>query len=553
MKLALLFSFFITVFWGIPALATVKYLKNAKPLPKQVVRLGNGGEPKELDPSKSTGVPESHILDNMYEGLTGLDPVTLSAVPGVAEKWGTSKDGLTYTFNLRKNAKWSDGTPLTAEDFVWSWARALSPKLASEYAYQLYYIKNGKKFNAGEIKDPKKLGVKAVGKHKLVVTLEQPTPFFTRLTAFHTLYPVPRHVIKKHPGQKWTKPGVSVSNGPYVLKEWRLNSHIKLVPNPHYWNKKLVKVKEAWFYPIENEDTEERTFFAGKLHKTDEVPVLKIPTFKRQIKKAPNKYHPYRSDPYLGVYYYRFNVTKKPLNDPRVRRAIALSIDRTLIAERVTRGGEQPATTFTPPNTGGYTYAPTLPTRLNNEGLKEARKLLAEAGYPGGKGFPKIDILFNTSEKHKKVALAIQQMIKKNLGINIGLYNQEWKVYLDSQRKLNYSISRAGWIGDYPDPNTFLDMWVTNGGNNQTGWSNTKYDEYIRLAAKTDDQKKRLGYFKQAEKILLEELPVLPIYYYTKTSLISQDLKMQTNDGKLIEYVSNVQDRLFLKNLVLAR
>jgi len=538
---------------SLSAATSLNYLKDAKLASKQIVRLGNGAEPKELDPSKSTGVPESHILDNLFEGLTSLDPVTLTELPGVAHKWGKSKDGLTYTFHLRKDAKWSDGKPLVAQDFVWSWARALSPALASEYAYQLHYIKNGKAFNEGKIRDPKKLGVKAVGKHKLIVTLEQPTPFFTRLTAFHTLYPVPRHMIEKYPGQKWTKAGVLVGNGPFVLNEWRLNSHIKLLPNPNYWDKKLIKIKEAWFYPIENQDTEERTFFAGKLHKTNEVPVMKIPTFKRQIKKSPNKYHPYQSVPYLGVYYYRFNVTKKPLNDKRVRRALNLAIDRTLIAERVTRGGEQPADAFTPPGTGGYTYDPTLPIHADAKALKEARSLLAAAGYPGGKGFPKIDILFNTSEKHKKVALAIQQMLNKNLGIEIGLYNQEWKVYLDNQRKLNYAISRAGWIGDYPDPNTFLDMWVTGGGNNQTGWSNLKYDKLISDASKTTDEAKRLSYFRQAEKILLDELPVLPIYYYTKTGLISKDLKMQTNKGELIEYTSNIQDRLFLKNLVITK
>lgn len=535
-----------------PALSAFELAK------KQIVRIGNGAEPRELDPSKSTGVPESHIIDNLFEGLTSLDPKDLSPVPGVAETWVESDDKLTYTFKLRKNAKWSDGKPLTAHDFVFAWQRALSPEFASEYAYQLYYIKNGEAYNKGDMKDPKKLGVKAKDDRTLIVTLEKPTPFFLRLTAFHTLYPVPKHVVSKFEGQEWTKVKNIVSNGPFVLAEWKLNQHIKLVPNPNYWNKDLIKLQAAYIYPIENQDTEERTFFAGKLHKTNEAPVLKIPVYERQKEKNPDKYHPYRADPYLGIYYYRLNVTKAPLNDVRVRKALVLAIDRKLITERVTRGGEQPATTFTPPNTGGYTADPMLPVTLDvkdkkDSPLAQAKKLLADAGYPDGKGFPKIEILFNTSEKHRKVALAVQQMLKKNLNIEVGLYNQEWKVYLNNQKKLNYSISRAGWIGDYPDPNTFLDMWVTGGGNNQTGWSNKEYDKLIEQASKESDQAKRYEIFQKAEKILLTELPVLPIYYYTQPTLVSEKLKMQTNDGKLIDYVSNIQDRLFLKNLVLAK
>lgn len=518
---------------------------------KQVALIGNGAEPKELDPSKSTGVPESHVIDNLFEGLTGLDPLNLAPVPGVAESWTISEDGLTYKFKIRKDAVWSDGKKLTAEDFVWSWRRALSPELASEYAYQLYYIKNGEAFNTGKLKDPKLLGVKAVTPDTLEVTLEKPTPFFLRLTAFHTLFPVPRHVIEKHKDQNWTKPENIVSNGPFVLAEWKLNQHIKLIPNSKYWDYKLIKLKEAWIYPIENQDTEERTFFAGKLHMTNEAPVLKIPLYKKQIQSKSNEYHPYREDPQLGAYYYLFNTKKKPTNDPRVRRALTLALDRTLIVERVTRGGEQPATNYTPPNTGGYSGPELLPVKVTPEVLKEAKRLLAEAGYPDGKGFPKIEILFNTSEKHRKVALAVQQMLNKNLGIEVGLYNQEWKVYLDSRRKLNYDVARAGWIGDYPDPNTFLDMFVTDGGNNQTGWSNKEYDELIAKAARTPDEKQRFSYFKQAEEILLKELPILPIYFYTKPRLVSGKLKMQTNAGKLVDFTANVQDRLFLKNLVL--
>lgn len=519
----------------------------------QVVWIGNGAEPRELDPAISTGVPESHIIDNLFEGLTGLDPITLEPIPGVAESWTKSEDGRTYVFKIRADAKWSDGKSLTAEDFVWSWQRALRPETASEYSYQLYYIKNAEAFNTSKIKDQNKIGVHARGKNELVVELENPTPFFLQLTAFHTLYPVPRHTIEKFPGQKWTRPENMVSNGPFKLSEWKINQHIKLVPNENYWNHKLTKISAAYLYPIERQDTEERTFLSGKLHRTNEVPVLKIPLYEKRQKSNPTAYKPYRADPYLGIYFYRFNVTKPPFNDPRVRRAFALTIDRSLIAQKITRAGEQPAGTFTPPGTGGFTAPPLLNLRVTKKDVAEAQELLAKAGYKGGKGFPKVDILFNTSDKHKKIAVAIQQMWKKNLGVDVGLYNKEWKVYLNAEKKLDYQIARAAWIGDYPDPNTFLDMFVTDGGNNKTGWSNKTYDGLIQEASKILDQKLRYETLLKAEKILMDELPIVPIYVYTKPQLVAEQLKMIDNTGKLIEYTSNIQDRLFLKNMVLVK
>lgn len=514
----------------------------------QILRIGNGTEPKELDPAITTGVPESHIIDNLFEGLTTIDPFSQEVKPGVAESWTTSEDGLTYTFTLRKNAKWSDGKNLTAHDFVWAWERALNPNTASEYAYQLYYIKNGESYNQNKIKDFTQLGVKAVNDDTLVVTLENPTPFFLRLTAFHTLYPTPKHVITKFKDE-WTKEGNMVSNGAFKLAEWKLNKHVKLVPNEHYWDKARVTLKEAYIYPIENADTEEKTFLSGDLDLTSTVPTMKIPAYNQEKTKNPDHYHPYQVNPYLGTYYYRFNTAKKPTDDARVRKALTLTVDRTLIVERITKGGQMPLSTFTPPNVGGYTYdGPSqLPTTVTEKEINEAKKLLAEAGYPDGKGMPTIEILYNTSEAHKKIAIAIQQMWKKYLGIDAKLYNQEWKVYLDTTRSGNYTVARAGWIADYPDPNTFLDMWVTNGGNNQTGWSNKEYDKLIDLAASTNDQSKRFEYFKQAEKILLDELPVLPVYGYTKTNLISQKVKMVKNDGTITNWTSNPSDRLQLK------
>ena len=519
---------------------------------EQVIRIGNGTEPRELDPATSTGVPESHIEDNLFEGLCSYDPFTLKPIPGAAESWQISSDGTVYTFKLRKNLKWSDGKKLDAHDFVYSWQRALDPKTASEYAYQLYYIKNGEAFNKGKLKDAKQVGVVAKDAHTLVVTLKQPTPYFLNLTSFHTLYPVPRHAIKKH-GKEWTKEGKMISNGPYKLAEWRINKHIKLVPNEHYWDKGRVKIKTAFFMPIENEGTEEKAFLSGKLHMTTTVPSIKIPHYKK-LKKRDPKNAVYQSTPMLGTYFYRFNVTKKPTNDKRVRKALALTINRRLIVDKITKGDQVPAWSFTPPKTAGYTYPRTFikeePTKKD---LAEAKRLLAEAGYPGGKGFPKIDLLYNTSEGHKKIAIAIQQMWKKHLGVEIGILNQEWKVFLNTVRALNYNISRAGWIGDYLDPNTFLDMYVTGGGNNDLGFSNKDYDNYIKMAAAESNHAKRLEYFRKAEDILMAEVAVIPIYYYTNNSLISPKVKMYSVDGKLQNWAGNLSDRILLKYYAIAK
>lgn len=521
---------------------------------EQVLKVGNGTEPRELDPGRATGSPEGKILDNLFEGLVNLDNNTLEVTPGVAESWSISKDGLTYTFNIRKNAKWSDGKKLTAHDFVYSWARALSPALASEYAYQLHYIKNGAEFTSGKVKDVKKLGVKAKDDHTLVVTLNNPTAFFLKLTAFRTLYPVPKHVIEKHKDAEWTKEGNMVSNGPFKLTEWKINKHVIAVKNPNYWDVKNVVLDRVEFFPIEKVETEENAFFSNQIHMTNEVPTVKIPLYKRRAAKNPSAYHPFRSPLFLGTYYYRFNTTKKPFNDPRVRRALAMTIDRTLITERVSRAGEQPAVSFTPPGTGGYTYkGAKLNATVTPEVVAKAKALLKEAGYADISKFPKADILYNTSENHKKIAVAIQQMWKKNLGIQVGLFNQEWKVYLNNQKSMNYEISRAGWIGDYADPNTFLDMWVTDGGNNQTGWSNKTYDSLIAEAAKETEDAKRYEIFEKAESILMEELPVLPIYTYTNKKLISERVIIKDGKGGWKPWEGNIQDRINFKNYALAK
>ena len=469
---------------------------------RPVLHLGNGAEPKDLDPAIVTGMLEFHILQALLEGLTGLDPATLQPIPAAAEGWEVSKDRRTYTFHLRKVARWSNGDPVTADDFVYSWTRLLAPATAAEYAYQAHYIKNGRAYNEGKLKDPAALGLSAPDSHTLVVELESPTPFFLSLLNHHALYPVHRRAVEAH-GTRWTRPENYVGNGPFKLKEWEMNSVIAVERSPTYWDAAVVKLDEIRFYPIEDEATEEKQFRAGKIHVTNTVPLERIPYWREQTDV-------YSAFPSFGTYYYELNVTRGPQKDKRVRRALAMSIDRTALVEKVLRGGQMPAYAFTPPATAGFT--PSAGLRYDTE---EARRLLAAAGYPGGKGFPKLDILYNTMEGHRKVAETLQQMWKRELGIEVGLYNQEWKVFLDTKRKLDYDIGRAGWWGDYPDPNTFLDMYVTNGGNNHTGWSNAEYDDLVRKASQAATQEERYRYFQRCEEILAEEAPIMPWYIYT--------------------------------------
>lgn len=505
---------------------------NAFSAVEQVFNRGNGGEPKDLDPHVTTGVPEFHIEENLFEALVAKHPKTLQPIPGVAESWTLSKDAKTYTFKLRKNAKWSNGDTVTAKDFVYSWTRLLEPKTASEYAAQGFYLKNGKAFNEGKIKDASQIGVKATDDFTLVVTLENPTPFFLGLLYHHSLYPVHKGTIEKF-GAKWTRPENFVGNGPFVLKKWDMNKVITLEKSPTYWDAANVKLSTVNFYPIDKQDTEENMFRSKGLHVTNEVPLAKIDVWKK------DKTGVFHIHPYLGTYFYWFNMTKKPLDNKLVRKALALAIDREKLVTYILKGGQLPGQLFTPPGTGGFQPKAALPKDLSR--LKEAKELLAKAGYPDGKGLPPLEILYNTSDAHKKIAEAIQQMWKENLGVEVTLFNQEWKVYLETLQTKNYTIGRQGWIADYNDPNTFLDLLVSDNPNNKAGFVNKDYDALIAAAGKETNAKKRLEIFQKAENLLIEELPVLPIYIYTRVYLRANNVVGWDNnieDIHPLKYVS---------------
>ena len=485
---------------------------------EQIFHIANGGEPSDLDPHTARGEPQHNIMIALFEGLVTGNPKTSEPEPGMAEHWDISPDGKVYTFHLR-DAKWSNGDPVTAQDFVKSYHRHLQPSLASDYAYMLFPVKNAEDYYNGKVKNFDEVGFKAIDDRTLEITLHSPTPYFLTLIIHNSWFPVHLPTIEKFGAiddrrNRWTMPENIVCNGPFRLKEWKVSSHIILERNPLYWDAKNVKLNQIYFYPTESADTEERMFRAGQVHTLKECPQAKVQVYQKEKPDLINNY------PLLTTYFYRLNVEKPPLNDKRVRKALAMAIDRQALVQTVTRAGQIPAYNLTPPDTAGYNAR----ARLTND-LAAARKLLADAGFPDGKNFPKLELLFNTLESHRSIAEAIQQMWKKNLNIEVTLRNEEWKVYLDSTSRRDFMIARAGWGGDYIDPNTFLDLFMTGGGNNNTGWSNAEYDRLIRLAGTLANKEERYEVFQKAEAILVDEVPIIPIYFYTRPRLIRPSVK----------------------------
>lgn len=484
-----------------------------------VLKVNLGTEVQDLDPHLVTGVPEHRACTAFFEGLTDLDSATLQPVPAVAESWTVSDDKTVYTFQLRDNARWSNGDPVTAQDFVYSWKRILSPALAAEYAYMLYCMKNAKAFNEGTITDFAEVGVKATKDHELVVTLENPTPYFLTLHTHQSWLPVHQATIEEFGsmtdrGTPWTRAGNHVSNGAYALAEWRPNEIIRAVPNEHYWNADAVQLDGIDFYPIDNLQTEERSFRAGDLHITEDIPLDKIPVYQKENPEV------LRLDPYLGVYYYRVNTTVPGFQDVRVRRALSLALDRERLTQDVMKAGEVPAFHYVPPGCGDYTS----PTPLSYD-PEEAKRLLAEAGYPNGEGLPPFELLYNTSENHKRIAETVQRMWKQSLGVDVQLLNQDWKVYLASQDSLDYDIARAAWIGDFVDPINFLECFLSYSGNNRTGYDSPEYDALIEAAYAEGDQEKRIALLREAEERILADQPIIPVYFYTRKFLMAPEVK----------------------------
>lgn len=636
-------------------------------------RFANGTEPKTLDPHLMTGQPEGRVASELFEGLTRRDAKTMRPAPGVAESWELSEDGLRYTFHLRANARWTDRSALTADDFVYSWKRVLSPTLGSEYAYimfpvrlaeaystyaaraanvrktilpalgafvkehpgaapasafKTFLVKNqvedavrgvasersiallhptnesvtraelaefsreldasASQLEAGSAEATRRFGVDAGvfarDARTLIVELRAPTPYFLEVTSFYPSYPVPRKLLENpRLRDTWFLPETIVSNGPFRLVRWSVNDRIRLEKNPQYWGKAQVSLNSIDVLPTENETTCLNLYLTGAI---DWLPGY----YPKDLIDILKQRADYYAEPGLAVYYYRLNTTKPPLDDPRVRKALNLAVDRRTIVEKVLGMGQLPATTFVPPGLAGYEPPPSS-IRLD---VPAAKKLLAEAGFANGKGFPTLGILYNTSDTHKKVADVIADQLRKNLNIDVNPYNQEWQAYLDSQRLFNYELSRAAWVGDYADPNTFLDMWVTNGPNNQTGYSNPLYDDLVHLASDVtpllrdperllarlerpdalraaverarngataadrarERETLRMILFREAEAILLgDELPIIPIYFYVNSGFIRPGvsgfhMKLRQPDGTTSV---NLQDLHPIRDISLRR
>lgn len=484
-----------------------------------VLLAGNSADPESLDPALMSGLSEYKILSALFEGLVGADTKTLAIVPAAAQSWKISPDGKTYVFYIDPRARWSDGKPVLARDFVFAWRRAVSPQIAAQYASLLHCVKNAKKITAGEA-PAESLGARADADRVLRVELERPCPYFLSMLYQSVFFPLREDVLKKinadkAPNAAWTKPANIVSNGAFKLEEWSINGKVRVVKNPHFRAADRVKLNAIEFLPITNINTEDRAFRAGQLHITDSVSPYRIAHIK---KYSPQTLHSHK---WLGVYYYVFNTARKPLDDPRVRLALSLAIDRRAIIDNFLKGGQYPAYSFVPEDCGGLRTKPPF----ESADVPRARALLAEAGYPGGKGFPEIQITYNVSEQHKPIAEAIQQMWLQNLGVKVGLYNMSWQAYLAARKTRDFDIARASWIGDFPEPETFLDMFASSNPLNHSSWKSPAYDALLARAQNASSNAGRLSLLSQAETLLLRGAPVMPIYFYARAYQILPSVK----------------------------
>ncbi len=489
--------------------------KSASSLPfdlnvSQTIRVNYLTEPPSLDWSKSTDTTSSFIQTNIMDGLVQFDfnAPSLKVKPALAQSW-EQENNTVWTFKLRHDVQWSDGQPLIAKHFVDGWERLLRPSTASEYAYYLFVIKDAKKYNSGQIDDFSKIGVEAVDDHTLKVTLSKPISYFPLMLTHHTTYPIRLDVIATHGEDTWADEGKMVTLGAYKLAKWQHDSLIHLEKNENYYGDK-AKTKNILVYMVAEHSTAVGLFDTGKLDFQSEVPKSEI----RAIRQRPE----YVNLANFGVYYFGFNTEHPLLGDLRVRKAIAMSINKAEIAE-VTGGGELPTTNIIPRGLIGYD---------ENIGIKfdpeAARKILADANIDLTD--KKLVFNFNTNENHKLIAENVQAQLKKNLDLNLELKNEEWKVYLQSLKMGNFDIFRMGWISDYPDPNDFMSLMLSYSDNNRTKWKNDEYDTKVTLAASESDKTKRIKLYTEAQKILLEdEVPIVPIYIYNTNILVSKRLR----------------------------
>jgi len=477
---------------------TLKYAQ------KGILLIGNSADPATLDCSLTTGLSEYKILCALFEGLVSADEKTLAIVPAVAESWEVSEDFLVYTFYLR-DAHWSNGAAVTANDFAFAWKRILNPALGAQYAQMLYPIKNAKAYNLGEIKDSSALGIEVISDKILIVTLEKQCDDFLSLLYHSAYFPLNEKLLenfdeKLSRSARWTKPENIVTNGAFTLKEWSINEKIVLEKNPKYWDAENVKLNGIIFFPISNLNTEDRAFFANQLHITENISPARLA--KEEVSPSGNL----RSENLYGTYYYLFNVNKKPFDNPLVRQAFSLAIERSEIINSSLKGNQVSAYSLVPDSN--------IVEKKEAENIELARELLAQAGYPNGKGFPNIQLMYNTSEQHKPIAESVQEMWRKNLGVEISLHNLSWPAYLEERRNGGFELIRASWIADYYSPESFLSIFLSNSALNAGKYYSLVFDEYVEN-----------GNFREAEKKLHEDSALIPIYFYKRIFLQSKYVK----------------------------
>ncbi|ANS85079.1 Periplasmic murein peptide-binding protein [Vibrio scophthalmi] len=479
---------------------------------QELVR-GNGTEVATIDPHKSQGVPESHVIADLLEGLVGQD-ANGNIIPGVADSWETT-DNKTFTFHLRKDAKWSNGDPVTAHDFVYSFQRSVDPMTASPYSWYMEYtkMKNAKDIIAGKA-DKSTLGVKALDDQTLVVELDSAVPYFVMMMGHTTTKPVHKATVEKF-GDQWTKPENFVGNGAFVVDKWVVNERLVLKRNEQYWDNDKTVLNQVTFLPIENQVTEMNRFLSGEIDFTNELP---LEHFKRLSKEHPESVSVVGN---LCTYYYLFNTKKAPFDDVRVRQAVSYTIDRNIVANAIMGQGQKPAYFLTPEITAGF--EPEMPAygqMSQQERNAEAKRLLEEAGY--GKDNPlKFTLLYNTSENHKKVAIALGSMWKKSLGLNVTLENQEWKTYLSTKDSGNFEIARAGWCGDYNEASSFLTLMKSGNTTGGIHYDSKAYDDLMERAITSTSEEERKALYSEAEKLMAKDMPIAPIYQYVKSRLLS--------------------------------
>lgn len=494
-----------------------KTIPQLAPSKEQVFTRQILSEPASIDPQLVEETAGNDIARDLFEGLYSIDKNGEISLAG-AVGYNVSAQGDVYTFNLRTSAKWSNGDPVRAQDYVYGWQRVVDPKTGSNYAsyLDLMNVQNAQAIIDGKAK-PETLGIKAIEEFTLQVTLNKPTPYFLKTLTYPSTFPAPQKVIEKY-GRDWVKPENIVSNGAFKLEKWIPNEKITLVRNNNYWDQSSIILEKVHYLMISSQQAAYNRYRAGEL----DYGVFPENLYTKIKKESPSALV---NDPLLGTYYYGFNTTKKPFNDVRVRQALSLAVDRDIIVDKVLGQGQLPAYSFVPPYTDGFVHqSPAQSMLTQKERIKKAQDLLSQAGY-GPKNPLRFELVYNTSESHKKIAVAVANMWKQSLGVRVILNNMEWKTMLSRLQTGDFDMYRSGWVADYNDGMTFLDVFDGGSSQNNTKWNNAIYNRYLDEAKKTLDTNKRNQIYHQAEQLIIKEAPIIPIYFYVKARFLNVKVK----------------------------